>query len=254
MRFVFYSFLSVFLMVCFCGCSSEKDDVNIMLNLSVQQAKSEQWKNTLNLAQDALKIDKNNTDALLIKAVAAENLGDWATAVDSALLAVKINPDNFVALYTLGRLYSLDNSRLSDAISYLEKAHKINPDDADTLVLLSNCAIKLKSKKSVMYLNRLSNVNGAYATDADYCNMLGCANVFNNRFADAGKNFIFANKYSSSKDPIIAYNLAVFFDTYNGKRQNAVAFYKIFLNLVGNKAEFAEMKQNVQSRLKKIQR
>jgi tetratricopeptide (TPR) repeat protein len=236
------------------GCSGS-NDVNSMLKLSMQQAMAGQWKNSLNLAEDVLAEDKTNIDALLLRAVAADNLDQHDVAIDSALQAVKINPDNFVALYTIGRLYSKENMRLSDAISYLEKAHNLNPNDINTLILLANNSIKLKSAKSRIYLSKLSSLDGAYASDALYLNMLGCANIFNNNLKEAGKNIVAAyNCDKLVKDPIITYNLAVLFDSYYKRSQNAVGYYNKFLELAAKNPAYADMKSEVTARLKKINR
>ena len=241
--------------VCTFGCSSEKQDVNIVLTEAVKEAKLKQWKKTFNLATKALEIEQNNSNALLIKSIAADNLEMREVAIDLALQAVKIDPDNFVALYTIGNLYSQDDLRLSDAIGYLKKAHKINPEDMNTLILLANNSIKLKSGKAAKeYLDKLSQLDGTLATSPVFCNMLGCANIFetvSGSLKDGGAKIISAYK-NSPNDPVLVYNIAVFFDSYCQKGKHALPYYDKVITLAGNNQQYAALKTNAEKRLKEI--
>ncbi|MBQ9788584.1 MAG: hypothetical protein IJW31_03185 [Lentisphaeria bacterium] len=249
MKLFFRLSIVVFALIILLGCSSNKDNVDEILTLAVQSAKANQWKNVYDLANNALKIDSNNVNALLLKAVAAENLQNREVAIDEASQAVKNNPDNFVALYTIGNLYSQDNLRLSDAIGYLKKAHQLNPNDINTLVLLSNNSIKLKSPKAKEYLSRLSQLDGAYASSVIFCNMLGCANAFDGNLKQAGKEIIRAYNLSSGKDAVVVYNLAVLFDGYFKQSSKAVAFYKKFIDLAGKSSEYSALSAHAKARI-----
>ena len=241
------------IIACSFGCSFDKRDANALLSNAVEEAKLKQWKKSFDLAEKALQLEENNLNALLIKAIAADNLNNREVAIDSALQAIKIDPDNFVALYTIGNLYSQDNLRLSDAIGYLKKAHKINPEDMNTLVLLANNSIKLKSGKAAKeYLDKLGQLDGSLASSAVFNNMLGCANIFDANSLKTGGDKIIAAYKSNSQDPVFVYNLAVFFDSYCKRSKVGLGYYKKAITLAGKDHQYATLKTNAEKRVQKI--
>lgn len=243
--------LIIFVTTCIFGCSNNSNDVNKILTSAVKEFQNSQWQNALNLANQAVNIDKHNVNALLFRSIAAQKCNDNNLAIDSATQALKINPDNFVALYTLGYLYSQDNMRSSEALTLLEKANSIKPNDRNTLILLSNLAIKLNSSKAMTYLNNLSKVDGALVETAPFANMLGNAYWQINDKKTASTYFVKAYKLEKN-NPVLAYNLAIALDFFFKREKSAIPYYKSFIALTKNNPAYQKLIDDVNQRIQTI--
>ena len=102
------------------GCGSRT--ANGCLAEASERASGGDWSGALKLARRAVELEPDNVAALIFRATACEKCGERDLALDSALQAVKVNPESFAAQYTLGRLYSADPARYADALNALEQA------------------------------------------------------------------------------------------------------------------------------------
>ena len=217
------------------GCGSRT--ANGCLAEASERASGGDWSGALKLARRAVELEPDNVAALIFRATACEKCGERDLALDSALQAVKVNPESFAAQYTLGRLYSADPARYADALNALEQAYRLKPDDTNTLILLCNVAVAMRSRQAVNYL----------ALD----NQLGVALVHSGNFNAAKQAFMDACR-NSKNNPGMVYNMGAFLDRYTTSRANARGFYKFFLKLTGGKPEYAAARARVEARLRQL--
>ena len=111
------------------GCGSRTADGCLVK--AKEYADSGEWKEALKQARRAVELEPDNVSGLVFRAVASEKCGERDLALDSALQAVKINPESFAAQYTLGRIYASDPARYADAMNALEQALRLKPDDTN---------------------------------------------------------------------------------------------------------------------------
>lgn len=119
----------------FCGCSRQEDPP---MNKALKEAMEQRWHKADKPSAEALKKTPDNVNALILRAVVCEKLGRYDEAVENAHKAVSIKNDSFAAVYTLGRLFSRNKARRSDAVALLMKAARLRPDHPSPLILLAN--------------------------------------------------------------------------------------------------------------------
>ena len=230
------------------GCGSSTADG--CLAKASEKAADGDWNGALKLARRAVELEPDNVAALLFRATACEKCGERDLALDSALQAVKINPESFAAQYTLGRLYSADPARYADAMNALEQAFRLKPDDTNTLILLCNVSVAMRSRQAVNYLRMLKR-RPEFAKSAALDNQLGVALVRAGNFTAAKQAFMDACR-NSKNNPDMVYNMGVFMDYYTPSKANARGFYRFFLKLTGNNPEYAAARARVEARLRQL--
>ena len=230
------------------GCGSRT--ANGCLAEASERASGGDWSGALKLARRAVELEPDNVAALIFRATACEKCGERDLALDSALQAVKVNPESFAAQYTLGRLYSADPARYADALNALEQAYRLKPDDTNTLILLCNVAVAMRSRQAVNYLLQLKR-RPEVAKNPALDNQLGVALVHSGNFNAAKQAFMDACR-NSKNNPGMVYNMGAFLDRYTTSRANARGFYKFFLKLTGGKPEYAAARARVEARLRQL--
>ena len=128
------------------------------MNKAVAFARNNEWGKAAKIADRLAKQNPSLAEAHVLRAVTSERSGDRQTALDAARRAVEIDPDNFVTLYTLARLYAADPARSSEANARLMKAWLKRKDDVQIKVLLCNVAMESGSPKAQFYLNNLAKI------------------------------------------------------------------------------------------------
>ena len=121
----FVIIFAVLLTVVFYGCPGTANDADTLLQMSAREAQNGKNSDALMLAKEACMVSPENVDALLMRAIMAEKCNDRQLALDSALQALRLAPNNFIVLYTVGRLYSYSKDTAAEAMGYLEKAHNL---------------------------------------------------------------------------------------------------------------------------------
>ncbi len=208
------------------------------------------WNGALKLARRAVELEPDNVAALLFRATASEKCDERDRALDSALQAVKINPESFAAQYTLGRLYSADPARYADAMNALEQAFRLKPDDVDTLILLCNVSVSMRARQAVRYLQMLKR-RPEFAKNPALDNQLGVALVRAGNFNAAKQAFMDACR-NSKNNPDMVYNMGTFLYRYTASKANARGFYNFFLRLTAGKPEYAAARARVEARLRQL--
>lgn len=244
---------AVFLTVILAGCPGKGNDADTLLQMSVREAKKGRNTDALMLAKEACMVSPDNSEALLMRSVMAERCNDRQLALDSALQALRLVPNNFVALYTVGRLYSSGKDTATEAMEYLEKAHNLKPEDVNTLILLANLAVNLKSEKALEYLNKLGAVDSELVDTYEGKTLLGHAYAIRGKKREAAIAFGVADR--KGKNVLSNYNYAVAIDCiYGGKPSLAVSKYQIFLKQSENDPALASLRRDVERRLRKLKR
>ena len=210
------------------------------------------WKKTLALAKRAQKLDPENVSALVLRAIAYEALGQRDPALDAARQAASRNPDNFATQYTLGRLYSQEPTRYPEALQALTRAASINRfKDKDTLILLVNTLVAQRSPSAASWLDILRRVDPEIVSNAAFQNLLGIALSRARRPDEARQAFIQAYRLDRH-NPMIVYNIGMFFDRYASNPRAAERFYRAFLGLAGNNPDYTQLKSSVGERLARM--
>jgi tetratricopeptide (TPR) repeat protein len=221
-----------------------------LLNQAAKSAQSGKWSKTLKLAKVAVERAPANAPAFILLAMAYENTGKNEQAVEAARKAVKLEPDNFMAQYTLGRLYAIDQNKLQDAVEPLLRALKLRPGDPDTLVLLADCSQKLNLPKTTDYYNQIVALP-AFKKHYEPWNQLGVYYAEKGNLRNAAT--CFSQAYSLAPDNhMVLLNFGIFFDKYVRKPDRALKYYQKYMEVTANNPETEQKKQEIKARIKDL--
>lgn len=225
---------AVILMLLAGGCS-EKDSTSEKLNQAVTHARNGNWELAAKNADSVAEEHPGTTAPMLLQALAYEKQGDLIKAVDLARQCVHAAPDDFTSLYTLGRLYSLDQKRQGDAFATLEKALLKKPEDTNTLILLCNLGIMRQEPNTDKYLNLLKQ-KPEFSTSRQLYFLLGMRQAEKRNFT-AAKRFMMdaLNKCGGVKDPDFIYEIACCFDRCRFPINETRKFYQLYIKSRGSK-------------------
>ncbi|MBR7130470.1 MAG: hypothetical protein IKC82_00565 [Lentisphaeria bacterium] len=220
--------------VILCGCSDSNTAAE-KLNHAVNQARNGNWQLAGKYAQDVALVSEKASAPLILSALAYEKDGEYNKALDLARQAVNASPDDFTALYTLGRLYSHDHQRHSEAFTTLEEALIRKPGDTNTLILLCNLGVIRQEPNTDKYLNLLKQ-KPEFATSLELHFLLGMRQA-EKRNIEAAKRFMLAalNKCGGMKKPDIIYDIANCFDRCRFPASESRKFYNLYVRARGKK-------------------
>lgn len=241
---------AVALLTLFVAAGCGDNTVEGCLNKANEYASSGDWKGALKYTRKATELAPENVSSLVFRAIAAEKAGERDLAVSSATKAVNCNPDSFSAQYTLGRLYSTDPTRYAEAMNALQKALRLKQNDTNTLVLLCNVAVAMRSNQTLTFLMALKRLP-EFANDPALNNQLGIYYVSRGNYEAAKRAFLAACS-KDSKNPEIVFNTATFMERYTNSRTNAKNFYRHYLRLVSDRPEYAARRSEVEARLQRL--
>lgn len=244
--FVFALFAAILLI----GCSDSANDADTLLQMSAKAALNGKNSDALMLAKDACIVSPDNIEALLMRAVTAERCNDKQLALDSALQALKRAPNHFAALYTVGRLYAAGGNTAAEAMGYLEKAHALVPDDINTLILLADLAVTLKSEKALDYLRKIEALDSEIINSYEGKTMMGHAYAIRGDNRNSTLSFGIADRMS--KSVLSNYNYAAALDCLYNKPSLAIPKYELFVRQSAADPELAALRKDVELRLVKI--
>ncbi len=231
------------------GCGG-KDSADECLIRGTERAEKGDWPAALKLAKRAASLEPENVSALVFKAIAHERSGERDPALDAARQAATINPNSFLAQYTLGRLYAGDPTRCADAMKTLSTALTLKPGDVNTLILLGNAATALRSPLAVPYLLQLKK-RPEFAADPLLDNQLAIGWISQGNL-DQAKQSLTAACRTGGSNPDIVYNMAFFMDRYTRSNANARALYQHFLRQTAGKEEYTALRLRVEERLRNL--
>ena len=212
------------------------------MSKAVAFARNNEWGKAAKIADRLAKKNPSMAEAHVLRAVTSERSGDRQTALDAARRAVEIDPDNFVTLYTLARLYAADPARSSEAHARLMKAWTRRLTDVQVKILLCNVAMESNSPRTLHYLNNLARIP-----------QLANSGVLHNQFGvtyDRARNYVKAyNSFLKARqldknNPAILLNSARFYDkcytnkilTRHIRKSDIIRLYQDYLNNAGKDA------------------
>ena len=239
--------MSVILLCCIlAGCSDPAVPAGTLLNNAAEKAAAGDWQEADRLARQVLKQDKNNADALMLRALAGNSLDSRNEAVEYAIQAARVKPDHFLPHYIQGMLLS-KNGKPDLALRSLKEARRFRPDDVNTLILLAENSIAVRRFREAAGYFKLLARNQNYRTSAYLWNGLGiCFAESNPQMAMAF--FKQAERYAPN-DPVTMLNLAVLHDRYLHKEPDARRYYERFVRIAMGKAEYDSIRGKVEFRL-----
>lgn len=126
------------------------------------------YQQSINYANDMLRIDSRDDRPFMVKGLNYKELGDTAKAIENYLEAITENPDNYDAYVELGILhYSMGNPL---AEGYLKSALEIRPEGIDALYALGmHYQSTDKLNEALETYTRIIDIDSTYA--AAYFNM-----------------------------------------------------------------------------------
>ena len=109
------------------------DPKNVQANLKLAELDLyiKNYKESIQYANEALKIDKYQAKAYFIKGFVYKESGDTAKALSTFQTCVEQDPSNYDAYMQLGILYGFRNNKL--AVQYYSSALKLNPSSIEAL-------------------------------------------------------------------------------------------------------------------------
>ena len=212
------------------------------MSKAVAFARNNEWGKAAKIADRLAKKNPSMAEAHVLRAVTSERSGDRQTALDAARRAVEIDPDNFVTLYTLARLYAADPARSSEAHARLMKAWAKRPADVQVKILLCNVAMESNSPRTLQYLNNLARIP-QLAKSGVLHNQYGVTYDRTQNYVRAYNSFLKARQLDKN-DPAILLNSARFYDkcytnkilTRHIRKPDVIRLYQNYLNNAGKDA------------------
>ena len=232
-----------------CGCSEPLEPTSVLLHKAMEKASEGDWTGADSLAGKVLKQDKNNADALMLRALARNSLDSRDEAAGYAIHAARLKPDLFLAQYIQGMLLS-KNGKPELALRALKEARRIRPEDVNTLILLAENSIAIKRYKEAAGYFKILAKNPNYRTSPYLWNGLGICYAARSPQL-AVKFFQMAERFSPN-DPVTVLNLAVLHDAHLRQGRQAQNYYDRFIRITAGKTEYDTVRSNAEFRLDSI--
>lgn len=208
------------------GCSG-RNGADEKMSAALAQAKQGKWDGIAERATEISDAVPNAVAPKLLLALAYERAGEFDKALDLARKCAETAPDDFATLYTFGRLSAVDPMRRSEAFMILENAHKLRPDDRNTLVLLCNLGAEVNSPRAGAYLDKL-RANPEFKNSGRLYFLYGLRQA---KQGDKGQAALFL-RYAvkrDDKDTILLLNAARALDRYRLSQRDALEMYRRYL-------------------------
>jgi tetratricopeptide (TPR) repeat protein len=249
------SYVLVFVLTAFAAflvsCSGEKSEASadMLLRRSVDAALSGDWPVAGKYASTALENTSADSSAFILEGLALESEGKDELAVGRLEEAVKLDPDSFMANYSLGRIL-FRKSDYRECLPYLQKACKIKKGSPDATALLAEAYFKLKMPIAKKYYAVALKTRRFKSTPAPW-NQLGIVFSRENKKKKALECFVRAYKLEPS-NPVTVFNIATLLDYRMKKGLKAVPFYKRYLQLIKHNSALSARRERVGKRIKQL--
>jgi tetratricopeptide (TPR) repeat protein len=102
--------------------------------------------------QEVLKFDATNLDALMNLAAIAELSGQMAQSLDYYKMLLIYHPDQPLALKKIGKALAAQGLNTEEALDYLERTCRVNPDDTECILLLGSLYEKVNRHQDAINL------------------------------------------------------------------------------------------------------
>ena len=250
LKFAFPSVLAIAVAAGLSACgerTSLTNDQLLQSALAAAGGPKADWQKARGFAAKAVKQNQNDARAHVMLALSLEQCGQINSAIDEIRKAVALDPKNFLALFSTGRML-FENDRIGDSIAPLKEAYKIHPGNDNVLVLLAGSSAKLGRFKEAanyyatlakhpMYKDRpdpLNEIGVLYAAQKDYPTALACFNL--------------AYKKAPNSH-IVVLNLGIIYDVYLKDPPNAIRFYNKYQELTMRNPELEPLRDKLKRRI-----
>ncbi len=225
-----------------------------LLTTGTMLAREGKWEKAGDHAKAAVKKEPGNISAQLLLALTCENTGKRAQAIEAAIKAVEINEDNFLAQYTLGRLYVQDG-KLQDSLKPLITANKLNPREVGVLVLLADVSMRMNAfNNAINYYNTIIRNHHEFMNNkvnaSAIWNQLAVIYTRRNLVREAASSF--KESYTlTPENPHVLLNFGIYFEHIKQSKR-ALAYYNKYLEVTSKNPELAPKQAKVKERIAKI--
>ncbi len=254
--------LSLPLLFFLTACGKSDDSLAALLQKSFHAAEQADWKDAQEYAEKALELDSANTEALILNALALENNDKLEQALVQATKAA-LDRESFMAQYTYGRML-VQNGDYEQSLAPLSRALSLNPEDANTLVLLGRASTHLQISNASSYYGLLYKKFPEFRSNAVVLNELALLELIKNN-PDKTAAFLFPAVKLAPDNPDIVRNCAIFCDYYpgsvsryfsriknSGLSSSAKDYYARYLRLTAGIPELEKDRIAVEKRLSVI--
>lgn len=236
-----------------CGGNSSRSTAEL-LNDGTRLAKEGKWKKAYDHAAAAAQKEPGNVSAQLLLALTLEKNNKLPRAREAARKAVEIAPENFMARYTLGRLYATDGKTWQDAVVQLREACRLNPRDVSVRILLADVYFNMNSPDAVSCYNEIITRHPAYMENkqnaAAIWNQLAVIYARRNMNLEAAS--CIRQAYSlAPENPHILLNLGIFWEHIK-RSDRAIPYYRKYLEVTSKNPELAPKHAKINARIAKI--
>jgi Flp pilus assembly protein TadD len=180
-------------------------------------------------------------------ALALEQCGQPDNAIDEIRKAVELDPKNFMAQYTKGRIL-FERDRIGDCIAPLKEASKLKPDSGNVILLLARSSEKLGRYKEAMgYYATLARIP-AYKDRPEPYNELAVMYVKQKDNVKASAFFNEAYKKAPTNH-IVVLNIGIFCDVYLNNPAYAIKHYNKYQELTLSNRELEPVRIKLTKRI-----
>ncbi len=205
------------------------------------------WQKARALAFKAVKQKSEDANAHLILALALEQCGQPDNAVDEIRKAVELDPGNFMAQYSKGRIL-FERDRIGDCIAPLKEAQKLKPESENVMLLLARSSAALgRYKEAMSYYATLAR-NPAYKDRPEPYNELAMLYVKQKDNVKASAFFNEAYKKAPS-NYIVVLNIGIFCDVYLNNPAYAIKHYNRYQELTLSNRELEPVRAKLKKRI-----
>ena len=150
---------------------------------------------------NALKLDKNNLEALKGLGLCHFNLQEFDDGIKVFKKVLKLDENNATALYYLASL-SILVEKTADAIAYSQKVIELRPDYFDAYKILFTLYLRMQKFTEISELHEKFLQNEVQAQDDTIHLVLGTTHMAKKKYKEAIEFFKVAREFSPQKEQI----------------------------------------------------
>ncbi len=247
----YIAFLAVVTVLCMlvsCGGGVKETNEELLQGaIDAASGPKADWQKARALAFKAVKQKSEDANAHAILALALEQCGQPDNAIDEVRKAVELDPKNFTAQYTKGRILFV-RDRIGDCVAPLKEAQKLRPENANVVLLLARSADKLgRFKEAAAYYATLAR-HPAFKDRPEPYNELAMLYVRQNDNVKASAFFNEAYKKAPTNH-IVVLNIGIFCDVYLNNPAYAIKHYVKYQELTLSNRELEPVRAKLKKRI-----
>jgi tetratricopeptide (TPR) repeat protein len=208
-------------MIFLAGCTGEPSaDI---LQKAEDAAAAGQWEHAQILAEKAAERNDLELPATILVALCQHYQDNTVEALDTIEKATNLDPASFAAQFFHGWMLC-EEERWADALLPLKRALKLDPSNANVLVLLAKCSLQQNLIQGTSYLQALRRFD-EYRDSAELYNAIALLWLGRPDY-DMAKSYFLKALEKDPHNAVVLQNLAVLHDTYLNDETNALKHYK----------------------------